>query len=197
MLSEGNGSFVIGGLEAGTYNVTASLAGYVTAGQKADAGSEKPVRLVATPAGTITGSVVDGRRRPVSTFTVIAERVEKDDPGYGASGYKAVTSSEGRFTLEDLAAGTYVVRASAPEAAPGSVAGVKLAAGGTTDAGVIRLGAGGIVRGAVVDTSGAPVAGATLAAFIPGPGDRATALRARAIRPASSRSVGFARGASP
>ena len=128
------------------------------------------MRLVATPAGTITGAVVDSRRRPVSTFTVMAERVEKDDQGYGASGYKAVTSPEGRFTLDDLAAGTYVVRVSAPEAAPGSVAGVKLVAGGTTDAGVIRLGAGGIVRGAVVDTSGAPVAGATLAAFVPGPG---------------------------
>jgi len=43
-------------------------------------------------------------------------------------------------------------------------------AGGTTDAGVIRLGAGGIVRGAVVDTSGAPIAGATVAAFVPSPG---------------------------
>jgi protocatechuate 3,4-dioxygenase beta subunit len=169
VLSGADGSFVIGGLEAGTFNVTASIPGYVTAAQQTEAGSERPIRLVLIPAGTITGSVVDARRRPVETFTVMAERAEKDGNGYGSSGSKEVTAPDGRFAIDDLAEGTYVVRARAPETAPGNVAGVKVVAGKATDAGVIRLAAGGIVRGSVVDTTGAPVAGATLSAFVAGP----------------------------
>jgi protocatechuate 3,4-dioxygenase beta subunit len=169
VLSASDGSFVIGGLETGAYNVIASIPGYVTAGQKTEAGAEEPLRLVLAPGGTLTGSVVDSRRRPVESFTVMAERAEKDGNGYGATGYKVVTAPDGGFTIDDLAEGTYAVRARAPDTAPGSVSGVKVVAGKARDAGVIRLGTGGVVRGSVVDTSGAPVAGATLSATIPGP----------------------------
>jgi len=77
---------------------------------------------------------------------VSAERTEQGGNGYSASGYKDVTAPDGRFLLEDLAEGTYVVRARAPEVMPGTVSGVRVVAGRTADAGVIRLGAGGIVR---------------------------------------------------
>jgi protocatechuate 3,4-dioxygenase beta subunit len=169
VVSEADGSFVIGGLAPGAHNITASIPGYVTGRQAAEAGAEKPVRLVLSPAGAITGSVVDSRRRPVETFTVMAERVEKDGDGYGASGFKEVAAPDWRFTIDDLAEGTYVVRARAPETAPGSVSGVQVVAAKATDAGVIRLGAGGVVHGSVVDTTGAPVVGATVSAVIPGP----------------------------
>ena len=187
VLSDAQGAFVIGGLEAGIYSVSASIAGYVSAGQKTEAGSEKPLRLVVTPAGTITGSVVDARGRAVESFTVMAERVEKDGNGYGASGSKEVTSPDGRFSIDDLAEGTYVIHVRAPETAPGSVAGVKLVAGRATDTGVIRLGSGGVIRGSVIDTSGAPVAGATLSAFPPARWGVAIGSRVRATRAACSR----------
>jgi protocatechuate 3,4-dioxygenase beta subunit len=163
--SEADGTFVIGGLETGVHMVTASAPGYVTAGQKADAGSEKPVRLVLVPAGGIAGTVVDARRRPVEDFRVWAERTEQSGNGYGAGNSKNVTAPDGRFLLEDLAEGTYIVRASAPDYAAGTVTGVKVVAARTTDAGRIRLAEGGVVRGSVVDTAGSPVAGATVAAF--------------------------------
>jgi hypothetical protein len=169
VLSEADGRFVIGGLAGGTYNVTAAAPGYVTEAQQTEAGADKPVRLVLAPGGTVTGAVVDGRRRPVEAFTVTAERVENGLSGYGVRASKEVASADGRFTLDGLAEGTYVVGARAPETAPGRRSGVKVVGGRVSDAGTIRLGAGGAVRGSVVDSAGAGVAGAVLLAFVPGP----------------------------
>jgi hypothetical protein len=69
-------------------------------------------------------------------------------------------SADGRFVLEDVAEGSWVVEASAPDRANGVAPGVRVAAGPTVDVGRIRLTAGGTVRGVVLDTAGAPVAGA-------------------------------------
>jgi hypothetical protein len=161
--TEVDGSFVIGGLEAGRFTVLASAPGYASVRTVADAGAEG-VRLELAPGGSITGSVMDAERRPIEAFKVRAERLERDRQG-GGSRTRDVTASDARFNIDDLAEGTYVVRASAPEMAPGLVSGVRVQAGQATDVGAIRLARGGIVRGLVVDTTGAAVAGATVAAL--------------------------------
>jgi hypothetical protein len=69
-------------------------------------------------------------------------------------------AEDGRFALEDIGEGEYVVDVTAPERAPAVVSDVKVAAGATVDVGTVRLTAGGVVRGLVVDAASAPVAGA-------------------------------------
>jgi protocatechuate 3,4-dioxygenase beta subunit len=162
--TEAEGSFVIGGLETGRFTLSASAPGYATARKVAEAGAED-VRIELVPGGSITGSVVDVQGRAVEAFKVSAERLERDHQGSRGSRFKEVAAADGRFALEDLAEGTYVVRASAPEMAPGTVSGVRVKAGQSSEAGVIRLTRGGIVRGTVLDTTGAAVAGATVTAL--------------------------------
>jgi hypothetical protein len=69
-------------------------------------------------------------------------------------------AADGQFVLDGVPDGTWVVEASAPDRADGVVSGVVVAAGATVDVGRVRLGPGGVVRGLVVDTGGAPVGGA-------------------------------------
>ena len=78
---------------------------------------------------------------------------------------KAVGSADGRFLLEDLADETYVLQVMVPDRAPAVVPAVRVNAGRTTDAGIIRVPKGGIVRGTVTDVSGDPVVGATVKAY--------------------------------
>src|SRR5262249_17316794 len=72
-----------------------------------------------------------------------------------------VGAGDGRFTVEDLAEGTYVLQVMVPDRAPVSVSNLKVAPGATTDAGTIRTPRGGVVRGTVVDTAGSGIAGAS------------------------------------
>jgi hypothetical protein len=73
---------------------------------------------------------------------------------------KGVASPDGRFVLEDLAPGSYVLRVMVPERAPAALSGVKVAEAQTTDVGAIRVPRGGVVRGLAVDGDGGAVAGA-------------------------------------
>jgi protocatechuate 3,4-dioxygenase beta subunit len=170
-ISEADGSFVLAGLQPGSYRVNATAPGYAGADRPLEAGAEK-VELVLSPAGSISGAVVDDAGRPVEAFRVNASpaRREADPPGTMIMGprNKIGTGTEGRFLLEDVAEGTYVVAASAPGQSSANVSGVKVSPGSTTDAGTIRLSAGGTVKGTVADAAGAPVAGAVIAVRGPG-----------------------------
>jgi len=170
-ISETDGSFVLPGLQPGSYRVNAAAPGYAGAERPIEAGAEK-VELVLSPAGSISGAVVDDAGRPVEAFRVNASpaRREADPPGMMIMGMrnKIATGTEGRFLIEDLAEGTYVVAASAPGQSTANVSGVKVSPGSTTDAGTIRLSAGGTVKGTVADAAGAPVAGAVIAVRGPG-----------------------------
>ena len=123
--------------------------------------------LVLSPGGALTGLVVEEGERPVDSYRLLANL---DRSRSARSVSSSVGSADGRFLLEDLAEGTYVLQVLAPERAPGSASGLKVVAGRTTDAGTIRLGRGGIVRGTVVDLGGNAVAGATVKAVGPGDG---------------------------
>lgn len=162
--SEADGGFVLAGLEPGAYSVGVTADGYGGQIRPVEAGADK-VLFMLQPAGTITGQVVDERGSPVPAFRVAAQ-LQPDKMGtavYGSGG-KSVESDDGRFALEDVAEGTYRVEASAETKRPGLVKDVVVRRGATTDAGRIRLEAGGTIRGVVVDTRGAPIASATVSA---------------------------------
>jgi protocatechuate 3,4-dioxygenase beta subunit len=170
-VSEADGSFVIGGLQPGAYRLNAFAAGYGGAERSVEAGVDK-ADVVLSPAGSIAGLVVDDAGRPVEAFRVSANPARRE--GASADRFamrpqgRMINSADGRFLLEDLGEGTYVVEASAVGRASAHVSEVKVAPGSTADVGTIRLSAGGTVKGTVADTGGQPVPGAVITVRGPG-----------------------------
>jgi hypothetical protein len=160
--SEADGTFVLAGLEQGVYRVSAEAVGFGQEDKTAETGGE-PVELVLSPAGTITGRVVDEREQPVESLRVSARTNERTGMGFRMPRMEETTSEDGRFTLSNVSAGDYVVSVSAAELAVTNVPGVKVAEGQTVDVGTVKLTAGGVVRGTVVDQTGAGISGASVA----------------------------------
>jgi protocatechuate 3,4-dioxygenase beta subunit len=170
-ISEADGSFVLAGLEPGAYRVNVYAPGYAATDLPAQAGAER-VDVLLAPGGSIAGTVVDDAGRPVDAFQVNANPVQREgmQGGMVISGprFQSANGTDGRFVIEDLGEGTYVVNASATGRASANVSNLKVSAGSTTDAGTIRLLAGGTVRGTVTDSAGTPVPGAVVSARGPG-----------------------------
>jgi Carboxypeptidase regulatory-like domain len=158
--SQGDGTFLIGGLTAGPHHITASAPGYTMAQGQAAAGADD-VELLLDIAGTVTGMVIEEGDRAVEGFRVQVQHVGGNQRSQGRrERSKTVASPDGRFVLEDLAPGGYVLRVIVPERAPAVLSGVKVGEAQTTDVGAIRVPRGGIVRGLAVDGDGGAVAGA-------------------------------------
>lgn len=163
-----DGTFVLAGLQPGLYDLDVRAAGFAPLRKQLSPGPDD-ADLVLLPGGAITGLVVEEGDRPVDSYRVVAN-ADRADRRTSSDAGKSVGSPDGRFLLEDVAEGTYVVQVLAPERTPGSVSGLKVAAGRTTDAGTIRLSRGGVVRGTVVDLGGNAIEGATVKAVGPGEG---------------------------
>jgi protocatechuate 3,4-dioxygenase beta subunit len=160
---EADGTFVIAGVQPGTYRLTARAYGYGEVSKSAEAGGDV-VEFVMDAAGSVTGTAVDEAGRPVDAFRVTARPVVEETGMRFPPRFELIADAEGHFILDNLAPATYVLQVSAPDRADGVVSSVKIAPGATVDVGRLRLGAGGIVRGTVVDGGGTPVVGATVTA---------------------------------
>jgi hypothetical protein len=155
-----DGTFAIGGLEAGAYDVRAEAFGFASAVEKADTGrTDVVVRLERT--GGVTGVLVDEAGRPVvprgGRAKPLADKNARTSIGFTLG----PESSEGRFVLEDLAAGPYEITVSAEGFATQTIR-AEVESGRVSDAGRITLSRGRVVSGLVVDGRGRPVAGATV-----------------------------------
>lgn len=160
--SEADGSYVVAGLQLGTYELTASLSGFATGRVTAVAGGD-PVDLVLEAGGEIAGRVVDAAGQPAEDAILEAQRPDGEIAGFlGGSG--SADEGDGRFVLRDMAAGRYVLQGRASGRGEASIAGVRVVACQRTDVGTLRLAGGGIVRGIVVDADGQGVPGATVVA---------------------------------
>lgn len=157
--TEADGSFVLAGLDQTVYNVSVQAPGFGSADKQAEPGGE-PLDIVLEPAGVITGRVTDDRGQPIESFRVAARLNE--GLMRRAPRFEDVTSEDGRFSLDGLAAGTYVLSVTAPERATGTVPGVEVTAGAGADVGAVKLGAGGAVKGTVTESGGGPIAGARI-----------------------------------
>jgi hypothetical protein len=171
--SEADGSFVLAGVEPTVSSVTVEAPGFALQEKTAEPGGE-PLEFVLDPAGTIQGVVVDERSRPVESFRVAARTGRSEVMRFRMPVATEVVTDDGRFTLSNVAPGTYVVTVTAPELASANVADVKVAEGQVVDVGTVKLTAGGLVRGTVVDATGAGVGGASVS-IIPPPQSFATA----------------------
>jgi protocatechuate 3,4-dioxygenase beta subunit len=161
-----DGSFAIGGLSAGTYRLSVFAAGHAMGDREAEAGTDG-VEIVLETGGSLAGTVVDDRGQAVDTFRVMARMPPPNRSGggpvmMGPPRNEAIASPDGRFVVDDVAPGSYVVEVSAPERATATVSNVKVSAGAATDMGRIVLGAGGIVHGSVADATGSPVPAAVV-----------------------------------
>jgi protocatechuate 3,4-dioxygenase beta subunit len=170
--TEADGRFVLGGLEPGHYDLSVQASGFGFGRKDADAGAEG-VDIVAEPAGALTGTVVDENKQPVTSFRVNIRPVERFQPGrmvvaQGSFRMQTFESPDGRFLMEDLAPAEVSVQVFATDREPASVSSVAVPAGGTADVGQLRVGPGGVIRGAVVDAAGGAVGGATVRSQGPG-----------------------------
>lgn len=159
--SAADGTFVLGGLVDGAFDLTVRAKGH--RGDKAiqaDVGA-RDVTLRLVRAAAIAGVVVDRAGTPVPGSRVRAvpasQTVEQDrarilfNPG-------VVTGADGRFAVNDLAGGDYRVIASGPHL-EATVSPVHAEAGKPVDL-TIPVQRGGLVRVAVQAPDGACVAGA-------------------------------------
>jgi hypothetical protein len=155
------GEFVLAGLRPGTYHMTVSAIGFARVSERPVEPGAENVDIALAPGGAITGMVVDESRSPVEAFRVAAEPTRGDGRSGGSPGAPK-SSSDGRFTVEDLEEGPHIVKVEAPGYQPATLSDVKVAAGQTTDIGTIPLARGSVVRGVVVDRAGQPVPFATV-----------------------------------
>jgi hypothetical protein len=162
--SEPDGSFVLAGLTPGPTRVSVRAIGFASINNKMMTPGGDPVDLILTAGGSVTGVVVEEGERPIDAYRIVANPVKSTGAWEGRA-EKSVGSPDGRFLLEDLAEETYVLQVLVPDRAPATVSGVRVSAGRSTDAGLIRVPRGGVVRGTVTDTAGDPVVGATVKAY--------------------------------
>ncbi len=161
-VSEADGGFVVGGLESGSHEVSATAPGYAPAEATATSGGE-PVDLLMEPGGEIAGRVVDADGSPVEDARVSAEEGSRPaGPGRYFGGQS--DEGDGRFVLRDVAAGKYALQVRAESRGEASLSDVRVAAGRTTDVGTIGLSRGGSLQRTVVDGEGRGIPGATVVA---------------------------------
>jgi protocatechuate 3,4-dioxygenase beta subunit len=151
-----DGSFLLSGLSQGRTGLWIQASGFARVTMAAEAGRED-VDVTLAAAGSIAGSVVDEADRPVGSFQVTGERT--DDP---IGIHEDVSTGDGRFRIEDVAPGRWVVQIGAPERSRSTPSAVTVEAERVTDVGKVRLTAGLVLRGTVSDATGAPVAGASI-----------------------------------
>ena len=120
--------------------------------------------VVAIPAVSVRGRVVDAQDKPVTTAKVRANR--KGEAGFALwrPGDGASVDADGRFELLGLAPGELEVAASSPGFVP-TRSTVEASAGAVADDVVLRMTRGASVSGTVADERGAPIAGAKVVAF--------------------------------
>jgi Carboxypeptidase regulatory-like domain len=108
-----------------------------------EAGREIVVRL--STGGAIEGTVVDARGAPVNSFLVIIDSFAAADGESPRASRAGETRNElrGAFRFDDLAAGTYVVRAATAD-------------GLTSEPETIEIGRGKVVRGVGLVLAGTP-----------------------------------------
>lgn len=159
--TEEDGAFVLAGLPPGSVEVMVRAPGYASLRQPVSVGGEDVV-IVLDAGGTIVGAVVDAKGQPVNGAFVRAEPESDATAMMSAPPMGTADEGGGRFTLRDAKPGRYVLVATATGHAAGNASGVRVTAGGTTDAGTIRLGTGGAVTGTVADAAGEPIPGATV-----------------------------------
>lgn len=162
--SDEKGLFEVLGLPEGNYRLTAQAEGF-TEGKKnmAAAGSDDSI-LVVQRQGSVTVQVVGRHGRALPDYTLELRQVHQGQKMYGRTAVPPVNvrnARQGRYTMSGINPGTtYVLRVEAPGYAMAFSPPFPIELGQPTPEVMVQLSQGGTLRGTVVDSLGAPVAGA-------------------------------------
>ncbi len=116
----------------------------------------------------LAGRVVDEKGKPVVNARVLATSASDPEPVVDSYRDSVVTGADGSYSFETLSAGTWRVTATAGEYAPTTSPLIVLDGEHARSGIELRLLAGAVVRGTVVDPSGAPVAAANVSVVVRG-----------------------------
>jgi len=165
-ITDQGGEFHIAGLPAGSYTVRAARPGAAESTLWLSTGvvttpSSAPIRIVVAAEGRVVGKVELADGKPATAFTI----------ALGNTRPRPISSPDGTFAVA-APAGTYALTV----AGPGFVTtdrDVTVAEATDTDVGTLAVSAGRSISGRVLDETGMPVAGATVAAgsLLSGGGD--------------------------
>ncbi len=161
--TKADGSFTIVGLANGSYNVTASAPGYSDRNHGTVEAGSHTTQIILERRGAVTGIVRDAvSGAAVRKFRLQIKLQRGDGPATPTGKTREFSSADGRFVFDDIDPNQYVVEAEAEGYAPSSSAPFFVNRGDTTPEIVVAMDKGGSVRGLVVNTAGAPVAGASV-----------------------------------
>ncbi|MBL8898128.1 MAG: carboxypeptidase regulatory-like domain-containing protein [Planctomycetes bacterium] len=159
--SDATGRFTFFGLEDGSFELQATSADGLRSARKTGLRKkalEKEISLELAPLGVLEGTVIDSERAPVTRFKLELQRKVMMGflPATVASG--AFADPAGRFRLEGLAPGKYLLLVRVEGRATHTLPEVSVAAGAAPLE--IALPAVSSISGLVVSASGQPIAGA-------------------------------------
>lgn len=170
--TETDGSFAVSGFDAGAYQLLAECARpepahketteerrerkrmkLVAQLEQVQAGNHNVVLMLDT-GQSLAGTVVDDQGNAVESFSVHFQRMDSS-AGFGSSTRRRFKDPGGRFTLEGLGAGHWVVQASSRDHAPGPEVRIELP--DDTDEIQLRVQRGVKITGRVTDSAGQPI----------------------------------------
>ena len=167
-----NGTYTLSGLTEGSYQITASATGHSSQTLTVNVspgGTTKQGLVLAPIPGTISGTVKDS-----ATSIAIGGATVCISTGGTCSSSSTTTAGDGRYTLGNVAPGTYTVTASDTGYATQSDATVAVLTGATTTKGFALVPQPGSITGTVTDSvTHAAIAGATVS-YPPGTGSTTT-----------------------
>jgi protocatechuate 3,4-dioxygenase beta subunit len=164
-VSGDDGSFLIEGLEAGSYILLLEAKGYRQSRQNRVQTDDLNVQIEMLRQATLSGRVL-GTNGPVDDFTVSLNRVTPSPQGKkgGVPVYEPTSvkqrfqGARGNFTLEGVDPGTFALKVSAPGYAPRMSDTFVVVQDQPPQGVTVTLSQGGSIRGRVVDSGGRPVA---------------------------------------
>lgn len=147
-----DGSFTLAGLDRGKYNLQAEDDDHATASLDDVAGGSHGVTITLDAGLPLSGSVLDGNRKPAPAYTLLVHR--REGVGRVMVVARSIVDPRGRFAVR-VAKGDYELVASANGWAPSPRT---HASAGATDVELV-LSSGAVLRGSVVDgADGKPIA---------------------------------------
>ena len=169
-VTDENGNFLINDLGQGSFNLSVNAKGYRVARHNRVQVGDVNVMVEMIRQACVSGKVLDSEGNPVKDFTAVVLRssAPTDDPQqvpiYENTDVKEVveSSADGTYTLCGLNPGTFVIKFKSKGLAPSLSQPFTVADGQVLADVVVRLNQGGSIKGRLVDSSGAGVAGARL-----------------------------------
>ncbi|MBV8756004.1 MAG: carboxypeptidase regulatory-like domain-containing protein [Deltaproteobacteria bacterium] len=168
-LCDADGKFRVAGLPPGVYTLRAQRPGATSVPPQYSAVWKEKVALgsnvtmVLPGLGTITGRVVDGDGRPVSTYVVSFAMFEPAMQNAAMPPGRPVESADGALKIDGVPANKYIVAVTGPGIVEWRTSRpIEVRGGSVTDLGTITVTTGTTITGRVLSRAGEPVRNADI-----------------------------------